>query len=236
MENELHPQLLTIIQGLDSPACDIAEADRLRLLSAGISSVAQLVDLVKSSTAEAALRVIGIWFLDKLPPAEPTLLALTSLLQDPAPALRRAAIESIGKLGQQSFVPLLIRILQTDPALEVRKMAAYALGLIGDPRALEALCTAVAGVDEPVPLRGMAAEALGNLGEVGAASCLCRALSEPSSEIQYWAAYALGELALSGPEAKKVRDALERLVANSSDRVKEQAQETLSRLERLERP
>ena len=73
-----------------------------------------------------------------------------------APRLPSAA--SVSREGVQPLVALL-----TDADPEVRQMAAFALGLIGDKRARDPL---VAALGDPSPLvQGSAAEALGLIGD-----------------------------------------------------------------------
>jgi HEAT repeat protein len=190
------------------------------------------LNIVKSSAADETLRTIGIWFLTQLPWGKSLIADFLILLRDQSPSVRCASTESMGKLGIRESVPLLIQSLRDDPALEVKKMAAYSLGLIGDPRALEPLCAIAADPKEPEHLRGMAAEALGNLGNVDAAPTLCKVAQDPSQEVKYWATYALGELPLSAKESVPIRALLEQLAAcpTSTERVREQALDSLSRL------
>jgi HEAT repeat protein/cyclophilin family peptidyl-prolyl cis-trans isomerase len=73
--------------------------------------------------------------------------------------------------GVQPLVPLLA---DTDP--EVRQMAAFALGLIGDRSAREPLIGALA---DPAPVvRGSAAEALGLLGDASAAPAIAKVAAD----------------------------------------------------------
>ena len=231
METDLHSQLSQFIQNLEPSLQDAIEADRLRLLHAGIHTIAQLWDFVKALGSDETLRTIGIWFLTKLPTSESMAEDPIPLIRDPSPAVRGAAIEALGKLGNRDCVPLLISRLKADPFVEVKKMAAYALGLIGDARALGPLCTIAEATQEPEALRGMATEALGNLGEVAAAPTLYKLAMDTSSEVQYWSIYALGELPLSGKGLAQARLPLEELTTSSAGRVREQAFETLSRLQ-----
>jgi cyclophilin family peptidyl-prolyl cis-trans isomerase len=89
------------------------------------------------------------------------------LLEDGEARIRRRAALAAGRVGLPDAVPALIRLLQTDTDVEVRQMAAFALGLIGDQSAVDPLRTAVA---DPLPIiAGRAAEALGLLNDVASA-------------------------------------------------------------------
>ena len=81
--------------------------------------------------------------------------------------IRRRAALAIGRVGLREGVPPLVALL-ADPDPEVRQMAAFALGLIGDPRRRDA--AGRARCDDPSPLvQGSAAEALGLIGDRAAA-------------------------------------------------------------------
>ena len=98
------------------------------------------------------------------PPPPPDLIRL---LEDGEARIRRRAAIAVGRVGLPEAVPALVRLLQTDTDPEVRQMAAFGLGLIGDQSAVEPLRAAVA---DPLPLvAGRAAEALGLLNDSASA-------------------------------------------------------------------
>lgn len=99
------------------------------------------------------------------PPAPPDLLRL--LEHDDARVRRRAAL-AVGRVGLSAGVEPLTARLASDAEPEVRLMAAFALGLIGDDRAAPALITALADADPRI--QGRAAEALGALSHKPAAT------------------------------------------------------------------
>ena len=101
------------------------------------------------------------------PPPPPDLVGL--LADDEARIRRRAAL-AVGRAGLPDGVPGLVRLLQSDPDPEVRQMAAFGLGLIGDASAVEPLRAALA---DPLPLiAGRAAEALGVIGDTASAPAI----------------------------------------------------------------
>jgi HEAT repeat protein len=85
----------------------------------------------------------------------------------------------------------LIRLLRTDPDREIRRMAAYALGNIGSPRANAALRRVLRDRTEVGVVRGMAAEHL--VFERSAVRDLIAGLRDAAQEVRFWSAYALGE-------------------------------------------
>ncbi|MEP6782689.1 MAG: HEAT repeat domain-containing protein [Acidobacteriota bacterium] len=95
---------------------------------------------------------------------------LIALLGDTEARVRRRSALAIGRVRLPEAVPALTNILPTDSDPEVRQMAAFALGLIGDNAAGPALITAL---NDPDPLiQGRAAEALGMIGNKAAAQAI----------------------------------------------------------------
>jgi len=78
-------------------------------------------------------------------------------LKNPHPAMRAAAAQGLGKIGDRAAVPFLLDALKDEHWL-VRRDVATALGRIGDPRAVPALEDALG--DEEALVRSAAAEAL----------------------------------------------------------------------------
>lgn len=78
-------------------------------------------------------------------------------LNDPDPDVRVNAVDTLRELGSRAAVPLIARLLATDPDDLVRSWAALALGDLGDVSVLPVLTTAAeqdTGTDhEGVPIR-----------------------------------------------------------------------------------
>src|SRR6185503_12605162 len=73
--------------------------------------------------------------------------------------VRRRSALAIGRIKLPEAVPALTTLMQSDSDAEVRQMAAFAMGLVGDAAAAPAL---TAALTDPDPLiQGRAAEALG---------------------------------------------------------------------------
>lgn len=101
------------------------------------------------------------------PPPRPDLVAL---LKDGEARIRRRAALAVGRVKLVEGIDSLLPVLQSDPEPEVRQMAAFALGLIGDASAADALTRAL-GDPEPL-VQGRAAEALGLIGHKPAAAAV----------------------------------------------------------------
>lgn len=84
------------------------------------------------------------------------------LLADPEARVRRRAALAIGRVRLPEGIDPLRPVLASDADPEVRQMAAFALGLIGDAQAADALASALVDADPVV--QGRAAEALGAIG------------------------------------------------------------------------
>ena len=85
------------------------------------------------------------------------------LLADGEARVRRRAALAAGRVGLREAVAPLTPLLASDPEPDVRAMAAFALGLIGDAAARPTLIKALADADPAV--QGRAAEALGMLAD-----------------------------------------------------------------------
>ena len=98
------------------------------------------------------------------PPPPPPFRICARLLDRQGSARAPARGARVGRVGLPDGVPPLVALLaDADP--EVRQMAAFALGLIGDRSARDPLVAALA---DPSPLvKGSAAEALGLIGDAG---------------------------------------------------------------------
>jgi cyclophilin family peptidyl-prolyl cis-trans isomerase/HEAT repeat protein len=95
---------------------------------------------------------------------------LLLFLQDSDPRLRRRAALATGRVKLAEAIAGLQTLLGSDPDSEVKQMAAFALGLIGDASAGDALTTALA--DRNSVIQGRAAEALGLVGQKTAAPAI----------------------------------------------------------------
>jgi HEAT repeat protein/cyclophilin family peptidyl-prolyl cis-trans isomerase len=102
--------------------------------------------------------------------APPAVLDLAVLVKDEEARVRRRAALAIGRAKLPEGVALLTPLVQSDPELEVRQMAAFGLGLIGRKEAAPTLRTALSDISPIV--RGRAAEALGLIGDTEGAPAI----------------------------------------------------------------
>jgi HEAT repeat protein len=132
-------------------------------------------------------------------------------------ALARAA----AKMGSSAVTPLL-RALGSEHT-ESRRWAAFALGLIKDPKAVDPLIQKLG--DSRSEVRKSVALALGELGDSRAIQPLIGALAHRDLETRRAAVKALGSLG-----AEEATDALVKAVADQSDRVQLPAIRALARI------
>lgn len=160
---------------------------------AGGTSFGALLALAIDSRVSSDTRYGTIWVLGQLGNRR-AVPALISALKDKSPILRAEAARQLGLIqGKRAIVPL-AEVLCTDVDAEVRKAAAYALGYLQDPRSFDALSGALRDLSQPPLVRGMAAEQLASFSKFAAIPPLIAALHDPSAEVRFWAAYALGAI------------------------------------------
>jgi HEAT repeat protein/beta-lactamase regulating signal transducer with metallopeptidase domain len=158
-------------------------------------------------------------------PAAAYAAALISALNDPTPAVRGAAVETLGKLQDTTAVLALMRTLRADSSPEVRRAAAWALGQYEDARAVPALSEALTrDADESV--RAAAAHALGQIGDAGAVDALGDALSDANLEVRRYVIHALGQI-----EDARAVPALSRAVSDNVTELRRSAIHALGQIQ-----
>jgi len=191
MTDDFELAVQQLIDRVDPGVKDVVLHDLRELRESGVSSWPDLVAVLGDPSA-AQNRAMACWLLARLkdPRAFDPLL---SALHDPDPSLRAEAARSLGVLADRRAVPELLAALQTDVDLETRVAAAHALGHLGDHRSVDGLLARLADQNEDPRIRGTAAEALTGVQERRAVPLLISALDDPSVEVRFWAAFALGQ-------------------------------------------
>jgi hypothetical protein len=142
--------------------------------------------------------------------------------------VRLSAVEALGKIGNASAVPVLIKALE-DVNWYVRYHAAEALGKIGDHSAVPALIAELKDKSEDWFSREYeryhAAEALGNIGNASAVPALIEALEDKYWSVRRYAASALRKIGNS--------EILPRNVLANSQLSPQQRVDVLNRLRRV---
>ncbi len=133
--------------------------------------------------------------------AKSAVALLVTLLKSPAPPVRVASAEALGKIGELNGVAPALRGLLDDKTLEVRKSAIAALGALKDREALPGLLKAAQSEDT----RFEASMALTELPDLSALQVYLRGLSDKNQDLRKASATALAQIRL---EAAPVLDQL----------------------------
>ena len=190
MNQDLRNKLTAVVEELDSELRSIGERGSVLLLDAGAGSPR---DLIEDRSKATEVRASACWFAGRLRLADAT-SAMVGALEDEHLAVRVAAAEALGHMGGSATVQPLIHAMHDTTDVAVRVASVYALGMIGDQRAVDPLISLLGDTNEHPQARGMAAEKLGEFGDGRVIDPLRAALQDPSAEVRFWAAFALGEL------------------------------------------
>ena len=182
--------------------------------------------------------------------------ALIETLGDANPAVRVAAVTSLGHLGDPRAIAALAKALREDTDPRVREAAAYALGEIDDSRAVVPLLEALKS-ERIAAVREKIVHALGEIDDASAVSGIAAVVKDPSANVRREAVWALGELedpaavsalmtmvkdddadvrqhtaeALGQLKATSAIDALAQLTRDDNSDVRQQAVEALGQIE-----
>jgi HEAT repeat protein len=103
-------------------------------------------------------------------------------LKDADFSVRLQAAGALGKLGEPAIIPL--SAVFNDPDVNARRSAAYALGEIKGPRAVDPLVAALKDANRLV--RRDAAEALGKIRDIRAIGPLISGIADDESTFEFW--------------------------------------------------
>ncbi len=117
---------------------------------------------------------------------------LLAALRDTSAQVREMAALGLGVAEPDAALAPLIDVLSGDAEPRVTVMAAWALGELGNPEAIESLSRGLSG--GPPALRLAAASALGEIEHPDAVPALIEALNDSDAEVRSAAAWALGEI------------------------------------------
>jgi HEAT repeat protein len=193
MSESFEEALKAILEKLDPQFRDAGERDIQTLVQAGATSLERTRTLCVDPDVHARARSLACWALGRLGDKE-AIPAILRALEDDDLSVRVASAHALGELDDALAVEPLIRSLKLDPSLDVRQMAAWSLGRIGDATALNPLVAVLGALEESPSVRAECAEALGELGQDAAVMPLLEALRDPSPEVRFFSAFALGQI------------------------------------------
>ena len=167
--------------------------DLHELTQAGARSVADLVEMTQRPTLDPGARARAAWFLARLGPAEMAAPILRRLLFEGPSEVRVEAVRSLGLIGARDVLPQLIALAKNERDIDVRSSAVYALGLLHDPAAVDALLSIAQDRTAQPRLRGLAFEQLGEIGDERqeVVSTLEAGLDDAEPEVAFWSAHSL---------------------------------------------
>ncbi len=128
--------------------------------------------------------------------AEDAVPLIKKVIDDEILPVRSMAVFALGVKKTEECLPILVKLLETDPDYGIRADAAGALGYLRDIRAFDALVRAFYEDTEWL-VRFSAAVSLGNLGDIRAKEVLLNALHSEEVVLQQAAISALGEIKAS---------------------------------------
>jgi HEAT repeat protein len=150
-------------------------------------------DVVGTATQETSSEKQAPTNKEPLPQPSATIAALGGALSDASPAVRLAAVNSLGGLQDPAAIAALARALKEDTDARVREAAAWALGEIDDSRAVPHLLEALKS-EKVSKVREKIVEALGEIKDPSAVAGILNVLKDPSAEVRRAAVDALGEM------------------------------------------
>lgn len=121
------------------------------------------------------------------------------------------AAKAIWEDPDELLEPYILRILKRGRRPFNRAAAAFAMQIVSSPRTIRALEKTVKQGAESSRVRGEAAEALAHYHRKESHRVLLAGLGDPSKEVRFWCAFALGEMA-----EKPAVPALKQLVVSDS--------------------
>jgi len=166
-------------------AKEISESGDLRLIT-------KLAEVVKDDDLYT-IRLTAIVALGNLrdPSSTPTLI---EALTDPSPAVRVAAANALGAIGDRQATQALLPLLRDRHNEQARTAAINALGKLQDASAVDDLLEIANDESDVWAVRKASVEALGEIRDTRAVDCLVNTLSDQYATVREASALALGKI------------------------------------------
>jgi HEAT repeat protein len=166
------------------------EGDIAYLADAGVRSLHDVLARLRDRDTNIELRRVCLWAVGQL--RDKSVARELLAVFDEADRTRYwEAAKSLGFIRSKRVVKPLVSLLYRSTDANTRSAVVYALGLIGDKRALTPLMEVLRNLKEESSVRAHAAEALAFLRKTEAVPPLINSLKDESPEIRFWSAYAL---------------------------------------------
>ncbi len=173
------------------------------------TSLEGLVRVATDPSVDLEVRSSAVWLLGRL-----KMLGSFKKAEALYPLLGALADRNPGVLSDRRAAGRLIEVMHGDPDAMARQLAAQSLGELHSPKAIRALREVFTDQGQESRLRGAAAEALGASFTYESVPELVAGLTDPSPEVRFWSAYAVGFMKVESAVPE-----LERLVSGDDAEV-----------------
>lgn len=188
-DKEALPSLIAAIRasGTPEPVRDAAlEAVETIGSDTAVKAVIELLETGDTGPSRRARLLVALGRFK----AKPAVAPILGTLEDPAPEVRAAAAEALGKIGQLEGVGGPLRRLLADRVVAVRKAAITALGVLADRNAIPELMAA----SHTEETRFEATQALAAMPDLRALQVYLAGLADKSPDLRKVSADALGRI------------------------------------------
>lgn len=190
MNDEVETKLRSVIETI--PPSHFKTQIELLLKNEKQNSLEALLNILGDSKREVDLRITIAWILGQLQVTE-VVEGMLELFDQEQSVVAWEIAKSLVIIRDARVIEPFINNLLKNQNLEKRITAAYALGALADKKALPALLGVLKDKHEDARLRGQVAEALAQIDTNEKIIPLIEALNDPSAEVRFWTAFALGE-------------------------------------------
>ena len=194
-KQEYQSKINSLIQNASENVRERFDEDIQLIYTNHIESHESLLHAINDSSFSTRIREIACWLAARVGD-EDSVPAFQTAANDKSAIIRRQALQALGELGVTSPKVLIIlkHALFNDDDVEVRKTAAYSLGLLASEDSLNSLTEVLNNKNEDPTVRGMVAESLIGFRNPSTITLLIACLADEASEVRFWSAFALGQL------------------------------------------
>jgi len=227
-----HERIQTFVEKMPLEQRSRIRAQIAAVVQAGGSSVDLLCPIVSDTHASTGVRATACWLIGQFK-SKRCVHSLLDGLRAPDRLLYWEAAKALGASKSTRALKPLVTMLAESHDTDRYAAIIYALGALYDPRATDPLVDVLTDRSADPHVRGFAAEALGHLPSNDRISdALILQLTDPSTEVRFWSAFALGQQG-----ALKAIPALEQLAAQDTTQLAKYGtvrQEALEAIEQIQ--
>jgi HEAT repeat protein len=171
-----------------------ASQQTLQILAAAqVNTIEDLCAIASDTQQSVRLRASACWAIGQFGRKD-CLAGLLACLQAPQRELYWEAAKALGESKSRRALDALLKMLEVPQQNDRYAAIIYALNVLGDERAVEALLARLVNPKLDARTRGFAAEALAHMPPNQAiVAALITQLADPAPELRFWAVFALGQ-------------------------------------------